>query len=97
MAGFDTSNEPLVVVYEAPDQFRADLAAEALEAAGIPVMVQADRAATIYDGLDLSMVGRYARLLVHESRAEAAQQIITEVMQDYEAGNFALPEEPETE
>jgi hypothetical protein len=87
-------NEALVVVYEAPDSFHADLATQALEEAGIPVIVQADRVG-VMDNLDLSMIGRYARLLVLESKADAARAVVEDFLRDFEADKFALPDELE--
>ena len=86
------SDEPLAAVYEAPNQLLSRIVKATLENAGVPVIEQVDRTVA-YDGLDLSMVGRYSRLLTVESRAETARQIVADFLAAYERGDLALPEE----
>ncbi|NIM06574.1 MAG: hypothetical protein GTN65_13400 [Armatimonadetes bacterium] len=86
------SEEPLAVVYEAPDQPHSHMVKAALEEAGLPVIEQLERTAML-DDLDLSVVGRYSRLLTVESRAEEAKRITADLLVAYESGDLILPEE----
>jgi len=85
------SKEPLVVIYEAPDEFLSRAVKNVLEEAGVPVIEQVERTSW-YDNVDLSIVGRYSRLLTLESRAEEARQIVADFLAAYEKGDLALPE-----
>ena len=88
------SDEPLAVVYEAPNQLLSRLVKATLENAGVPVVEHVDRTAAYGShGLYLSMVGRYSRLLTVESRAEQAREIVADFLAAYERGDLALPEE----
>jgi len=86
------SKEPLVVIYEAPDELLSRAVKNVLEEAGMPVVEQVERTSW-YDNVDLSMVGRYSRLLTLESRAEEARQIVADFLRAYQRGDLALPEE----
>ncbi len=86
------STEPLVVVYEAPDEDLSRLVKGALEGAGITIVEQVERTAG-YDSIDLSVVGRYSRLLTLESRADEARRLIAEFLDAYNRGDLALLEE----
>jgi hypothetical protein len=84
--------ESLVVIYEAPDEYMSRAVRDILEEAGLPVIEQVDRTKA-YDNLDFSLVGRYSRLLVLESCAEEAREIVTEFLAAYNRGDLALPDE----
>jgi hypothetical protein len=86
------SDEPLEVIYETANEGLADAARDALQNAQIPVIAQLDRA-KVFDGIDLSMVGRYSRLLTLQSRAEEAKQVLTEFLAAYQRGDTALTQE----
>ncbi len=83
------SAEPLAVVYEAPDESFSSMVKAALREAGLPVTEQVERTAA-YDNIDLSVVGRYSRLLTLQSRAEEASRIVQETLAAYQRGDLAL-------
>ena len=86
-------DEPLVEVYEAPDEALSRAMKEALQEAGVPVVEQVDRA-WAFDSLDLSVFhGRYSRLLTLESRAEQAREVVEDFLAAYQRGDLALPAE----
>lgn len=87
------SQEPLAIVYEAPDEIHSLMAKTALQNAQVPFFEQRDRLLA-YDGLDLSAGrGRYSRILTLESRAEMARRIVDDYIAAYERGDLALPDE----
>jgi hypothetical protein len=93
-------NEPLVAVYEAPDEVMSIMVRDLLEDAGIAVIAQPGRLQTVYDDLDFSLRGFHSRLLVFESRAEEARRLVAEYLADIESGaleDLAEQEEAESE
>ena len=85
------NNEPLAIVYEAPDEFMSWTVKNALENAGVKVIERIDRTMA-YDNLDFSIVGRYSRLLTLESEAAKARQVVAEFLAAYQKGELELPE-----
>jgi len=77
--------EPLVAVYEAPDEVREIMVRTVLQEAGIAATVQSgfDLA---FDGLLGVPSGHHSRLLVFESRAQEARRIIAEYLAEVETG-----------
>jgi len=67
--------EPLVAVYEAPDEYTSRMVEDMLEAAGIRALAKVERSAA-FDDLDLSQRGFYSRIFVLESDAEEAADLI---------------------
>jgi hypothetical protein len=93
-------NEPLVVVYEAPDELMSIMVRDLLEDAGISVAIQPGHSPAAFDGLDLSMHQFHSRLLVFESHATEARDVIDAYLADIESGaaeGRALQEEEDTE
>ena len=91
-------NEPLVAVYDAPDEVMSIMVRDLLEDSGIPVAAQPGRAPTVLDGIDLSQHGFHSRLLVFESRADEARRLIADYLADVESGALEkLAEEGEAE
>jgi len=87
------SDEPLVVIYEAPEEFLFRAVKDTLEEAGLPVVEQPERS-WAFDSIDLSVYrGVYGRLLTFESRVEEAKKIVSDFLSAYERGDFAFPEE----
>jgi|WetSurMetagenome_2_1015567.scaffolds.fasta_scaffold262999_2 hypothetical protein len=86
-------NEPLEVVYLAPDQFLASDVKLALETAGIPIIEQLGVFPSVLDGVHLSITGYYSRILTFESRAEEAKRIVSDFLVAYEGGDLTLPED----
>jgi len=93
-------DEPLVAVYEAPDEIMSIMVRDLLEDAGISVVTQPGRSPDAFDGLDLSMQAFHSRLLVLESHAREARDVIDAYLADIEsgaAGERAVEEEEDTE
>jgi hypothetical protein len=86
------NDEPLAVIYYAPDELLAFAVKDALEQAGLPIIEQMGVSHLAYDSLDLSVSGYYSRLLTLESRAEEAKQIVADFLAAYERGDLALSE-----
>jgi len=86
--------EPLVVVYEAPDEFLSRTVKEALEGAGLRVVELVDQSPSgARDFLGFSVFhGRYSRLMTLESDAETARRIVADFLAAYERGDLTLPE-----
>lgn len=84
---------PLVVVYEAHDEFHSRMVKDALEEAGLPVIELVDRTAAFDGAVDLSTKGRYSRLLTLASRAAQVRQFVADFLAAYEHGELALPTE----
>ena len=68
------SSPELVVVHTFSDQFAADVAKTALDAAGIECFVRSDDAGGEYPGL---AIGRGAQLIVRAEDAMRANEILT--------------------
>lgn len=79
-------NEPLVSVYEAPDELMSIMVRDLLQEAGISTVVQPGRLPQLFDGLNLSMRVFHSRLLVFESRAEEARRLIAAYLAEIESG-----------
>jgi hypothetical protein len=75
------SDEPLVAVYQAPDEFTSRLVVDMLEAAGIRALEKVERTAG-YDDLDFSMRGYYSQILVFESSTQEAADLIAGFVAD---------------
>jgi len=82
--------EPLVVVYQAPTELSSVMVKAMLEEAGIATWERVERT-WAYDGIDLSMKGIYSQLLVFESQAEKAKELIAQYLSDVDEGS--APEE----
>lgn len=89
-------NEPLVAVYEAPDEIMSVMVRDMLQDAGIPVAVQTGRVPWL-DDVRFSASGFHSRLLVFESRAEEARRLIEEYLADVESGSLERLAEQEEE
>jgi len=93
------ANEPLVPVYDAPDEVRAIMVRTVLRESGIPSVVQSGRVPW-YDDIPFSFDGYHSRLLVFESQAVEARRVIGEYLRDIETGEAeraALEGEAESE
>jgi hypothetical protein len=93
-------DEPLVAVYESPDEIMTIMVRELLEDAGISVVTQPGHSPNAFDGLDLSMHAFHSRLLVFESHVSEARDVIDAYLADIEsgaAGERAVEEEEDTE
>jgi len=77
--------EPLVVVYEAPDELMSVMVRDLLEDAGIPVVAQSGLVPW-YDDIRFTASGFHSRLLVFESRADEARRYIAAYLADIESG-----------
>ena len=91
------STEPLVLVFETSDEAMATIVKDALQDAGLPVAEEFDRAPRS-NGLSLGVIeGPFLHLLVPESRADEARQLVADFMAAFQRGDFALEEEAESE
>jgi hypothetical protein len=77
--------EPLVVVYEAPEEVMAIMARDLLEDAGIPVLTQSGLIPW-HDDMRFAASGFHSRLLVFESQADEARRLIAGYLADIESG-----------
>jgi hypothetical protein len=92
-------NEPLAPVYEAPNEVMSVMVRDMLEDAGIEVVVQTGRVPW-YDDIRFSATGFHSRLLVFESRADEARQLVAQYLADIESGaleRLAAEEEEKSE
>ncbi|UCH33806.1 MAG: DUF2007 domain-containing protein [Armatimonadota bacterium] len=91
-------NEPLVVVYEAPEEIIGVMARTVLEEAGISVVVQSGLVPW-YDGVRFTARGYHSRLLVFESRADEARRLIAQYLAEMKSGaaEKAVEEEADRE
>jgi len=91
-------DDPLVAVYEAPDEVMSIMVRDLLEDAHIPVAVQSGLSPLAFDSVPLNMhSGYHSRLLVFESQADAARAVIAEYLAEVEAGALQLEGDEEEE
>jgi len=91
----EPTNEPLVAVYEAPDEIMSVMVRDLLEDAGIPVVMQSGRVPW-FDDIRVTVRRFHSRLLVFESRADEARRLIAQYLADIESGTLGqLAEEEE--
>lgn len=84
-------DEPLVVVYEAPQATLSEMVKEMLAQAGVPVMEQGElppQESKQFGPLN----GRYAKLVTVESQAPQARRVINELLSAYGRGDLRSPE-----
>ena len=85
--------EPLVMVYETQDEAMATAIKSALEDAKIPVVEEFDRSSR-GDGLGLGVLqGPSSHMLVPESYAVEAREVVSEFLIAYQRGDLALGDE----
>lgn len=77
--------EPLVPVYDAPDELMAFMVRGVLEEAGIRTVTQSG-VIPWYDDLRFSATGFHTRLLVFESQAAEARRIVSEYLTTVRTG-----------
>ncbi len=91
--------EPLVAVYDAPDEVMQVMVRQVLEEAGIPSVVQPGLVPW-YDDIRFSARGYFGQVLVFESRADEARRIIAAYLAEVETGEAereAVEEETQSE
>ena len=77
--------EPLVAVYEAPDELMSVMVRDLLEDADIPVVTQSGLVPW-HDDMRFTASGFHSRLLVFESHADEARRHIAAYLADIESG-----------
>jgi hypothetical protein len=77
--------EPLIAVYEAPDELMSVMVRDLLEEAGIPVVAQSGLVPW-HDDMRFTAGGFHSRLLVFESQSDQARRLIAAHLADIQSG-----------